>query len=143
MTQRTRNTENKSREMAAHANKARPDRVPMGGAQLKLALPAGIDLTEDFVPRWFLDKPGRLEAAEAAYWEYVTYQDSTDKVSRPSGANTMFLMKIRQEYWDESQQLKTYNIKRLSKANNQLKKTGSTHQYFPSGHGEITTVDNH
>ena len=99
-------------------------RIPMALPTLKLAVPE----VPGYVLHWFRGSGQRLQQALAAGYEYVergeleinstglanSYEDdgNTDlgtRVSRASGSddteggNRLYLMKIRQEFWDEDQ----------------------------------------
>ena len=99
-------------------------RIPMALPTLKLAVPE----IPGYVLHWFRGNPQRLQQAQQAGYEFVerdellinstglanSYDDdgNTDmgtRVSVASGSedsesgNRMYLMKIRQEYWDEDQ----------------------------------------
>ena len=91
---------------------ARPPRVRLKG-NLKLDYPKQkLDLV-NFHYRWFEDnptKPGRIQSAIDAYWEY--HEEDGKKVTRPSGANTMYLMKLPMEYYEEDMELKRQDVGR-------------------------------
>lgn len=77
----------------------RPPRVPMGAGK-NLSIPAKYTADKNYRYYWFIDDPrkvGRIEQAEAAYWEVVT-DDSGAPITRPSGAGKMILMKLPMEY---------------------------------------------
>ena len=98
MTTRIRNTPTQSREDKAHKS-SRPAQVPIGqGQKLKIA--------QRFVEKgyhyhWFLDRQGELEAAQAAWYEFVK-DEKGEKVTVPAGkGDTHYLMRIDQQYYDE------------------------------------------
>lgn len=100
-------------------------RIPMALPTLKLAVPE----VPGYVLHWFRGNAQRIQQAVAAGYEYVerdelqvngtglanSYDDdgNTDLGTRVSvasgsedseGGSRLYLMKIRQEYWDEDQQ---------------------------------------
>lgn len=111
----------------------RRTRIPMGIPSLKLALP---ELT-GYVCRWINDQDDRLERAVNGGYEYVTRTEcpqygqaevtpgnsdlgervsrvvGTDRNSRPMRA---FLMKIKQEWYNEDQAAKTRELDRIDQA---------------------------
>ena len=102
-------------------------RIPMSLPQLMLQVP---DI-EGYVLFWFADRPGRISRAVAAGYEFVqpeevrinnfglasdlTQTGNTDMgtrvsvhggVSEQGGAERLYLMKIRQEWYDKDMQLR-------------------------------------
>jgi hypothetical protein len=62
---------------------------------------------------WFLDdpqKPGRIQAAIAAYWEHVTNSQG-QAITRPAGANVHYLMRLPMEYALEDLELKREKVR--------------------------------
>ena len=62
---------------------------------------------------WFLDdpqKPGRIAAAIAAYWEHVTNAQG-QAITRPAGANTHYLMRLPMQYALEDLELKREKVR--------------------------------
>ena len=124
-----------SRESNAHSSK-RPARVRMvAGQKLNFG-----KLVQDpnYAYRAFADKPGRLDSALAAYWEFVKTEDG-ESVKRPSGADTMYLMRIEKKYFDEDQKLKQENIKNTLRKENVLEKD----EYVPEGHHHALQKDDY
>ena len=80
-------------------NKKRPARVPMSAGN-KLHVPDALK-EEGYQYYWEVDRPGRIEQMEAAWWEKV--KDSRgDHVTTPAGGGeTHYLMRIEQKYYDE------------------------------------------
>lgn len=99
-------------------------RIPLTTPRLKLETPK----IEGFVCQWFADRPGRLQQAQDAAWEFVSPDEiqvnnnslagdvardgNTDlgnRISLHAGVHEngqgmrLYLMKIRQQYWDEDQ----------------------------------------
>lgn len=99
----------------------RPARIQMGhGLNLDAT---NIEMDESkYKYRWFLDdpqKPGRIIAAKAAYWEHVTMSDETN-VCRPSGNSTFFLMRLPLQYWEEDLKLKKEKVMATMDSNAQV-----------------------
>ena len=88
-----------NRAVEAHAPKKRPARVRMGqGARLEVAAHLKRD---GYFQYWFIDKPGQLEQAEKAWYEYVK-DDSGKRLSVSAGEGlTHYLMEIPQNLRDE------------------------------------------
>ena len=104
------------------------DRVPIGGQRTNLQLSkADMDgfVERGRVPRFFNDQNGRLEAAEAGGWTFVSpeearslggarlHQENTDLnskvskvVSRSGSPIRAYLMSISKEWFDEDQERK-------------------------------------
>jgi hypothetical protein len=91
----------------------RPPRVRMQqGENLSIL---GIKLDNDnFYHRWFQEdptRPGRVDAAKAAYYEPVK-DDEGNAIVRNSGAGKMHLMRIPLEYRLEDEAVKREQVKR-------------------------------
>jgi len=95
-------------------------RVPLGGLRTKL----NVKPIEGYVLRWMNDFSGRIQDAEQAGYEFVSYteiggigqsstspesQEMGEKVSKQVGVTETgapliaYLMKIKQEWYDEDQ----------------------------------------
>lgn len=88
----------------------RPPRIRMG-AGMNMHVPEELLDRENFAYRWFAEnntKQGRIAAAKGAYWEHVDVEGSN--LSRPSGEDTMYLMRLPIEYYNEDQQLKREKV---------------------------------
>jgi hypothetical protein len=100
---------------------SRPPRVPMGQS-MNLEF-AGVKRDEaNYKYYAFLDqkhKPGRVQKALAAYWEYVTYEDGTNVVA-PAGDGLHYLMKLPREYWEQDLLLKKKAVARRIDAENSI-----------------------
>lgn len=109
----------------------RPPRVRMQGT-LNLDYPEHLLDRQNFQYRWFNDdpsKPGRINAAKAAYWEPVL-QDGAP-VKRPSGSSTLFLMQLPMQYWLEDKALKREKIQ----ATMATETTLAANEYAPDAQG--------
>ena len=93
----------------------RPPRIRMN-AGMNLHVPDELvrQLRADgYVPRFFAEssiKGGRVDAAKGAYWEHVT-DGSGKNITRRSGIDTMYLMKIEKQWWEEDQKLKKLKVR--------------------------------
>ncbi len=90
----------------------RPPRVPMNAGK-NLDVPRQYINDPDFKYRWFAEsniKGGRVAAAHAAWWEHVT-DDQGKNHTRVSGTDTMYLMKLDMESWEEDQELKRQRVR--------------------------------
>lgn len=119
-----------SREDQAHTP-SRPARVRMVAGQ-KLAVGRK---DPNFEYRWFNDKPGRLDSAQAAWWEFVS--EGGERIKRHAGTDTMYLMRIEKKYFDEDQNLKQRNVVDTLKAENNLARD----EYIPEGRHHVLQKD--
>lgn len=111
-----------SREDAAHSGN-RPPRIRMqAGGKLDVK-----DKDDNYVYRWFSDQPGRLDQAQAAWWEFV--KQAGENIKRPSGVNTLFLMRIERKLYEEDQALKLEQTKVTLRKENEL----AADEYIPDG----------
>ena len=88
----------------------RPPRIRMGVGQ-NLSVSEELLDRDKFAYRWFAEnntKGGRVAAAKGAYWEHVDVDGSN--LSRPSGEDTLYLMRLPIEYYEEDQQLKRQRV---------------------------------
>lgn len=132
---RSRNTESTSRSDQGHANKARPARIPMtaGG---KLHVPESLK-EEGYRYYWAIDRDSMLEQLENAWYEYVT-DDRGEKLTVSAGkGETHYLMRTKQEYYDEDQKLQQDSIN-ANMSDQQKLKPG---EYFPGRKGQAVTRD--
>jgi hypothetical protein len=95
-----------SREDVAHSS-GRPERVSMGNMK-KLDVPSSL-MEEGYYYYWFEDRDGRIPQARAAYYEHVV-DEQGNNYSRGSGGNTLYLMRLRQEYRNEDNALKKKRV---------------------------------
>ena len=130
-------------------------RVPFGGNRQKLQ----VEPIKGYVLRWFNDVDGRVERALDAGYEFATkeeaegvgngelHQENTDLGSRVSkvvsrGTDKVVravLMKIKQEWYDEDQQLKENRNRMVDDALRAGQPGGNVveNQYVPKGHRQI------
>lgn len=92
-------------------------RVPLGGAQLKLAA----EKREGYVRRFFNDKGGRLQAAEAAGYAHVLNEKGEKErrlVGTAEGGGPMYayLMEQRAEFYAEDQAAKQGTVDQIDHA---------------------------
>lgn len=95
-----------SREEAAHSAN-RPTRISMNNMK-KLGIPDSL-MEKGYYYRWFQDRDGRINQAQAAYYEHVV-DEQGNNYSRPSGPYSLYLMRLRQEYRDEDNVLKKKRV---------------------------------
>jgi hypothetical protein len=106
----------------------RPRRIPMGRMQ-RMSVPEYLLDRERFHYAMMVDRPGNLESAEAAYYEYVL-DDSGSKISRNSGqGETSYLMRLPIEYYKEDQLAKRRQNNATVRKEAELEKD----QYVPGG----------
>ena len=124
------------RRDAAHANLARPERVPMAANYEKLGAIARIYRRDGYHLRMFSDKPGRLAQALTAYWVFVT-DDDGNNVTYQKSLRKMHLMELPHDLWLAEKAL------RDSKFNATLEKdtTLEPGQYVPAGKIGALSVD--
>lgn len=116
----------------------RKQRVPLGSYRTKMGVPETA-LNQTHHLHWFNDRGGRLEAAEGAGYEYVTYEelgtatvgdrnvesDSSEignRVNKRVGTDEhgapviAYLMKQKLEWYNEDQQAKADEIDRMEQS---------------------------
>lgn len=129
----------------------RRKRVPLGVPDMKLDVP-NVNDHPDYVYRWINDKPGRLQNAYNAGYEFVedpTLEVGTgtvsgnaehgSRVSRHVGKDEhgrplhAFLMRIRKDWYDEDQAKKQAAIDEIDNAirNGQLNEKTGDGRYIP------------
>lgn len=111
---------------------ARPPRVSMHGG-LKLSTGSYKLDQESYAYRWFADNPdnpGRIETAKAAYWEHCS-NDQNSNITKPSGADTLYLMRLERQWWEEDQVLKAKTIQDKIRKESKL----GADEYSPQGRG--------
>lgn len=112
----------------------RAKRVPMGTPELKMSVPQA-EQDKDHVYRWFNDKPGRLQRAQNAGYEFV--EDPTIQVGEGSeskqsnqdarvsmlagkdergGPLYAYLMRIKREWYEDDQDVKQAAIDEIDEA---------------------------
>lgn len=127
-----------SRDNKAHAAKKRPQRIPLGqGSKLSLAEQYTND--KDFHYHLFLDKPGELEGAERAWYDFVK-DDQGQNVKMPAGnGQNHYLMKIDKTLYHEDmanqQKLVTDTTRQKIAVN------ANAGEYSPEGHKSAITRD--
>ena len=132
------------------------ERVPFGAHRTKLQVPA----IEGYKLRWINDVDGRPDRAIEGGYEFVMkdevpkaigqgnlHQDNSDMNGRVSrvvskGKTTpirAYLMKIRQEWYDEDQVAKEGVNRQIDEALRQGTPGGNTveNQYVPKGHRQV------
>jgi len=131
------NTKNTlSRNDKAHTPKNRPERVPFGQGS-KLAIADMYTKDKNFHYHLFIDRPGELEGAEAAWYEYVT-KENGEKVSMPAGKGlTHYLMKIDMKTYQEDMAKQQKLVDNKTRSINTIK----SDQYSPGGHNTPMTKD--
>lgn len=128
------------------------ERVPFGTHRSKLEV---TDEIEGYHLHWFNDQDGRLQRALDGGYNYVNrdevprlgqgalHQDNTDLGSRVSKVVSRgdpiiraYLMKIKQEYYDEDKRAKEANNREIDQALRDGTPGGNTveNQYVPEGH---------
>lgn len=88
----------------------------------------------DYKYRWFLDdidRPGRIQSAEAAYWEKVTDEHGS-VITRQSGNSTFFLMRLEKQYDVEDLIDKREKVKLRNQVENKL----GENEYAPTADGK-------
>ena len=125
-----------SRNDKAHTPKNRPERVAFGQGS-KLAIADRYAKDKDFHYHLFVDRPGELEGAEAAWYEYVT-DEAGRKVTMPAGKGlTHYLMRIDIETYKED----IAEQQRLVDNKTRSVNTIGGDQYSPTGKSTPMTRD--
>ena len=78
------------------ADKPRAPRVRMSSGS-KLSAPK----RKGYQRYWQIDKPGLIDQMKDAYWEFVMDLDGRKRSVAAGGGGTLYLMEIKQEYYDE------------------------------------------
>ena len=118
------------------AREDRTKRVPLGTLRSKLTIPEDLVDKTRFQPRWVVDRPGRLQLAQAGGYTFVQDPDmkvevgegtdgrdkSTTAVCRTVGTHEggapmkAYLMKIRREWYEKDQRDKQAEIDKTDKS---------------------------
>jgi len=127
----------------------RKRRIPLGAPTQKLSVPQAQD-DKEHVYRWINDKPGRLQRAEQAGYEFV--EDPTlqvgegsdngnsardSRVSRLVGRNEKggeqyaYLMRIKREWYEEDQEAKQEAIDEVDEAIRHGRHKAGENSYVP------------
>jgi len=127
--------ENEQKREPTREKEGRKKRIPMTGLNFKLNFERFKGKNDGYEYRVFEDRPGRLEAAQDAWWEFVT--EDTGK-SQGEGANNErdmttarvrkivgyradgtpkmgYLMRIKKEYYNEDKAAKEASRKQIEK----------------------------
>jgi len=143
-----------SNSRKSEQSKGRKKRVPFGAHRTKLQV---ADEIKGYVLRWFNDQDGRLQRAQDGGYEFVNkrevpklgigdgqlHQDNSDLNSRVSKVVSRgepiiraYLMKIKQEYYDEDQAAKEAVNAQVDDALKAGRPGGNEveNQYVPKGH---------
>ena len=134
-------------------SKTHRDRVPFSANRKRLQID---EKFEGFVTRWFNDQDGRLERAQEAGYVFVErkevprlgqgalHQDNSDinsKVSKIVSKGDKkplraYLMKIKEEWYNEDQETKEGGNRKIDEALRQGQPGGNVveNQYVPKGH---------
>jgi len=127
---------NMSRDEKAHTPGGRPERVPFGQGA-KLTVPKGI-VKKGYHAHWFIDRPGELESAQAAYYEFVTVEGK--KYSTPAGQGlNHYLMQIEQKYYDQDMIKQQEMVTETTRQAVKVKKAQG--EYSPEGEDLAVTRD--
>lgn len=131
---------NQSREDKAHTPKNRPARVRIGQGG-KLDIPQSL---KDEAKRkglhlhWFLDKPGEIDNAKAAWYDYFTVDGK--KLTVPAGKGlTHYLMCIDQKLHDEDMAEQQKMVTDTTRQNVSVKTEQG--EYSPTGEKQAVTKD--
>ena len=125
------------RRDAAHANTARPERVPAAANYEKLGAVARPYIRDGYHLRFFRDDPGRLEQALSAHYVFVT-DDFGNNVTYQKGLRKMHLMELPNALWDDEKAL----LKQRIDARVQSDAKIGADQYVPQGKTGPLSVDN-
>ncbi len=122
-----------SRSNNAHANKARPVRVPMSAGN---KLHVGEEFKkEGFQLYWQVNKPGLIGQMERAWWAQVK-DERGEVVTIPAGNGDMLhLMEIEQKYYDED--ITKQQKQNLDTTTKQAQELGDN-EYVPLGRKSVT-----
>ncbi len=129
-----------TRDKQAHAAINRPTRIPLGqGSKLSLFDNYATDKAKHYYA--FLDKPGELEGAESAWYDFVK-DDSGEKVKLPAGNGlTHYLMAIPKKLYDEDMANQQKLVTSTTRENVRINTGDSARNYSPEGHDAVVTRD--
>lgn len=129
-----------SRDDKAHSAKKRPARIKLGqGSKLSLFDSYSTDKNKHYYG--FLDKPGELESAVAAYYDFVK-DDNGEKVKLPAGNGlTHYLMCIPKELYEEDMNDQQKLITAATKVKAKVDTGDVAKNYSPEGHDAMVTRD--
>lgn len=117
-----------TRDQKAHTPEGRPERVPFNQGS-KLTVPKGI-ISHGYHGHWFLDKPGELESAQAAWYEFIKVGGK--KYKTPAGRGLYhYLMQIEQKYYDDDMAKQQKMVTETTRKAVKIKKDQS--EYSPEG----------
>lgn len=122
------------RRDAAHANNARPERVPMAANYEKLGSIAKIYEREGYHLRMFRDEPGRIDQALRAHYVFVL-DEQGNQITYRKGLRTMILMELPNKLWEEEKALLEAKTSDIVKAKQEVGKG----QYIPDGKSQPLT----
>lgn len=95
---------------------------------------------------WAIDRPGELEAMEAAWWEYVLDENGV-RITRPAGSDkggrplTHYLMKLPSKLRDEDREEDRRLREERMKATLQIDRGGPAPDYIPQGHTQVQELE--
>lgn len=116
------------RRDAAHANNARPERVPMAANYEKLGSIAKLYEREGYHLRMFRDEPGRIDQALRAHYVFVL-DEQGNQITYRKGLRTMILMELPNKLWEEEKRLLEATTSDRVKAKQEV----APDQYVPDG----------
>jgi len=129
------NNETLSRTEAAHTPANRPDRVPFAaGSKLDVA---SRFVKKGYHPYLFIDRPGEIEAAKAAWYEHVKNEHG-ENVTIPAGNDeTHYLMQLPDEYFKADQKKEQDGIDARMKTQVEIKSS----EYSPESKDTALSKD--
>ena len=124
-----------TREEKAHAPKNRPERVKFGAGS-KLTVPDAYK-KEGFFQYWFLDRPGEIEQALAAWYDFVK-DDKGNKLTVPDKSGHLhILMEIDSKTHDADIAEQQKQVTETTRKAIELKEG----EYSPDDKGQALTRD--
>ena len=127
-----------ARDTKAHAAAKRPARIPLGqGSKLGLFDNYATDKSKHYYA--FLDKPGELEGAQAAWYDFVKDANG-EKIKIPAGNGlTHYLMAIPKKLYEEDMAAQQKLVTETTKQNVRINKSAGN--YSPEGYDAVVTRD--
>ena len=128
-----------TKESQGHDPQGRPARVPLA-QQAKLSIPKGLE-DPNYAYRFIIDKPERVEAFVAAWWEPA--KDGTGKpIKKPAGNGlTLVLYRTPREYFEEDLREKQKKPIDLLEESAKLDKGNQySSEYVPQGQQSVVTI---
>ena len=124
-----------TREEKAHAPDKRPERIKFGAGS-KFTVPPQYK-KEGYFQYWFIDRPGEIEQAKAAWYEFVL-DEKGNKITVPDKSDRLhYLMEIDQATHDKDIAEQQADVTQTTKNAIEIKEG----EYSPTGKNTAATME--